>query len=197
MCFFTSSSHTSWQIVFFCLKVLPHPPLFMSPSMPCFYTMSAPDAYRPNKPKPAVLSLYLFHRFLPQSHSGGSSDEHLSKTSFVQKGRSMFPKVLLQWCTAISSCAAEIGKLGSTTFRLSALSASYLCCKVMALSRCNTKPCHLALVAVWPALVQSRCHCQMMFSCWVAQERWDAASCYAATILWCSCILVKGISLLL
>ena len=30
----------------------------------------------------------------------------------------MFPKVLLQWCAAVSSCAAEIGKplRGSTTF---------------------------------------------------------------------------------
>ncbi|XP_069006770.1 capping protein inhibiting regulator of actin dynamics isoform X2 [Embiotoca jacksoni] len=40
--------------------------------------------------------------------SGGSADARPGKTSFVQRGRSMFPKVLLQWCAAISSCAAEI-----------------------------------------------------------------------------------------
>lgn len=89
----------------------------------------------PNNPKPALLSLFCiyFTVFLPQSHSGGDSVVHLGKTSFVQKGRSMFPKVLLQWCAAISSCAAEIGKLLTRLHhvRLSALSASYLCCKVM------------------------------------------------------------------
>lgn len=128
--------------------------------------------------------------FFSQRHSGGSRNIHLGKTSFVQKGRSMFPKVLLQWCAAISSCAAEIGNLLTQLqhVRLSALSASYLCCAIMAHSCYNSELCHQD---------SGSCLAWRMLSCWVVQKRWDAASCYATAILRCSCILVKGISLLL
>lgn len=146
-----------------------------------------------------LFCLCIYSTVLSQSCSGGSGDVHLGKTSFVQKGRSMFPKVLLQWCAAFSSCAAEIGKPlhGSTTFVCLLCQQATCAVRVMALSRYNAKPCYWTLVAVRPALVQSRCRHRMMLSCWVVRECWDTASCYAAAILWCSCILVKGISLLL
>lgn len=166
-----------------CLKVLPHL-LPMSSSMSCFPTVSALDATRPDKPKTCCfVSVFVPPFFFsPQSHSGGSSNVHLGKTSFVQKGRSMFPKVLLQWCAAISSCAAEIGKPlhGATPFVC--LLCQQATCAIRSFCY-NPKLCHWTLVVVWPALVQSRCHHQMMLSCWLVRERWDAASCYAIAIL--------------
>lgn len=87
------------------------------------------------QPKAAVLSqfLELFPFSPPKSLSGDGSGIHLGKTSFVVKSRSMFPRVLLQWCTAIASCAAEIGKLflRRRCVRLSASSASRSACKVV------------------------------------------------------------------
>ncbi|XP_067368708.1 capping protein inhibiting regulator of actin dynamics isoform X2 [Channa argus] len=56
----------------------------------------------------SCLSFCIYFTVFSQSHGGGSRYIHPGKTSFVQKSRSMFPKVLLQWCAAISSCAAEI-----------------------------------------------------------------------------------------
>lgn len=113
------------------------PPHCLQCHPPCHAYVMLPNL---TNPEPAVLSLCLFHRFSPQSHSGGSSNVQLGITSFVQKGRSMFPKVLLQWCAALSSCAAEIGKPfhGSTTFVCllcqQASCAIRLCCY-------NPKPC--------------------------------------------------------
>ncbi|XP_035863425.1 capping protein inhibiting regulator of actin dynamics isoform X2 [Sander lucioperca] len=60
-------------------------------------------------PNLLFLSLFcMYFTVFSLNRNGGSDDAHLGETSFVQKGRSMFPKVLLQWCAAISSCAAEI-----------------------------------------------------------------------------------------
>ncbi|KAF3835114.1 hypothetical protein F7725_027672 [Dissostichus mawsoni] len=114
---------------------------------------------RSNKPKLSLFCIYF--TVFSQSNSGGSIKALLGKTSFVQKNRSMFPKVLLQWCAAVSSCAAEIGKTRLRQVRPSALSASYLCCEVMALNRYNTKPCLWTLRCVT---------IQMMLSCWVVSR---------------------------
>lgn len=86
----------------------------------CFPPLSAPAANSPNKPKPAV---YIFFYLCtcscvlsPKPQRRQQRRSSLGKTSLVQqhthkkRRRSMFPKVLLQWCAAISSCAAEIGK---------------------------------------------------------------------------------------
>jgi len=122
-------------------------PLPTSPphAMLMFPVVSATD--RSNKPKLSLFCIYF--TVFSQSNSGGSIKALLGKTSFVQKNRSMFPKVLLQWCAAVSSCAAEIGKTRLRQVRPPALSASYLCCEVMALNRYNTKPCLWTLVFVW------------------------------------------------
>lgn len=129
-----------------------------------------------------LFCLCLFHRFSPQSHSGGSSNLRLGKTSFVQKGRSMFPKVLLQWCAAISSCATEIGKplKGSTTF------VCLLCQKATCAVRLgcyNTKPCHWTVVVVWPALLQSRRRHQAILSCWPVLLRRSFVLCHRHTMI--------------
>ena len=174
-----------------------------SPSTPPHVTLHATamflkmsDANRPNKPKPALLSLscIYFHRFFSQSHSGGVV--LLGKTSFVQKGRSMFPKVLLQWCTAISSCAAQIGKLllGSTTFvRLLCQQAT---CAVRIWHSAATATLSQAIragVVVWPVLMQS-----CVTTKWAAGLSGSAETQHRVMPLsWCGCILVKGISLLL
>lgn len=57
--------------------------------------------------------LSLFPRFSspsPRGLGGDGSDIHLGKTSFVIKSRSIFPRVLLRRCTAVPSCAAEMGE---------------------------------------------------------------------------------------
>lgn len=143
-----------------------------------------------------LFCLCTYSTVLSQSHSGGSGDVHLGKTSFVQKGRSMFPKVLLQWCAAISSCAAEIGKPlhGSTMF----------VCLLCQQATCAVRLWHLAAttlshaIGLWLLSGPLWCRAGVTIKwCRAARERWEAASCCAAAILWCSCILVKGISLLL
>ena len=177
---------SSILIMFICSKVLPHP---SSPTAPLHAMLSLWLHLMPTELTNPILlfCLCIYSTVLSQSHSGGGGDVHLGKTSFEQKGRSMFPKVLLHWCAAISSCAAEIGKLLHHV-RLCLLCRQATCAvRLWHYSRYNTKPCRWTLVVVRPALVQSRRHHQMMM-----RERWDAAA-----ILWCSCILVKGISLLL
>lgn len=70
----------------------------------------------------------------------------------------MFPKVLLQWCAAISSCAAEIGKL----LHSSATSVCLLCQQATCAVRlwpfaatATLSPAIRTLAVVWPTLVQS------------------------------------------
>lgn len=98
----------------------------------------------------------------------------------------MFPKVLLQWCAAISSCAAEIGKLfhGSATF----------VCLLCQQATCAVRLWHFAATTLKPCVTRSlvRCVAQRMLSFWVVRKRWDAASCYATAIWWCSCVLSKA-----
>lgn len=114
--------------------VLPHP---RPPSRHC--SMFPPTVTEPDANKQLILSLFcIYSTVFSQSQQRRQPSKQPTWVKQAlwkakKKGRSMFPKVLLQWCAAISSCAAEIGKHGSTTVRLSALSASYLCCEVMAL----------------------------------------------------------------
>ncbi|KAJ7986474.1 hypothetical protein DPEC_G00340260 [Dallia pectoralis] len=54
----------------------------------------------------------------PQREETATPLVWLKQTDIEQKGRSMFPKVLLQWCAALSSCATEIGKRGSPSDHL-------------------------------------------------------------------------------
>lgn len=85
---------------------LPHPPRvhFHIPH----FERSWPDDVQVQSKFVCFVFILLFS---PKRHSRANSIVPLGKSGFDIKSRLMFPQIFLQWCTAVSSCAAKIGKL--------------------------------------------------------------------------------------